>query len=198
VVAYDDAGGPYAARLWWMLRWLGRDGVAVLDGGINRWVAEGRALTKALPRATPTTFRPLQRDDTKVDVNFIFAHLNRPDVLVVDARAAERYQGLSETIDPVAGHIPGAVNRFFKGNLATDGRFKPTQQLRQEFAALLGERAPEQVINQCGSGVTAAHNLLAMEIAGLNGSKLYPGSWSEWCADPARPTEKSIGASSGS
>jgi thiosulfate/3-mercaptopyruvate sulfurtransferase len=190
VVAYDDAGGPYAARLWWMLRWIGHEAVAVLDGGINQWQKDGRALTRDIPQAYAAQFAPRISDAMRVDASYIVDHLGKPDALVVDARAEERYRGLAETIDPVAGHIPGAVNRFFKDNLDAAGRFKPAAQLRREFDALLGGRPATQVINQCGSGVTAAHNLLAMEIAGLKGSKLYPGSWSEWCADPARPVAR--------
>ncbi len=190
VIAYDDAGGPYAARLWWLLRWLGHDQVAILDGGINKWLAEGRVVDRALPSARPTTLVARRIDGMTVDVNSILANLQQPNSIVVDARAPERYRGESEPIDPVAGHIPGALNRVFKNNLNPDGAFKTAATLKEEFAKLLGGKGPSQVINQCGSGVTACHNLLAMEIAGLSGSKLYPGSWSEWCADPARPVAK--------
>lgn len=186
VIAYDDAGGPYAARLWWLLRWLGHDRVAVLDGGINKWLAEGRAIDPVPPIAIAKTFIPKQREGMTVDTDFVMANLKQPTAVVVDARAPERYRGETEPIDPVAGHIPGALNRVFKNNLNADGTFKTTATLKQEFNDLLGGKSPGQVINQCGSGVTACHNLFAMEIAGLGGSKLYPGSWSEWCADPAR------------
>jgi thiosulfate/3-mercaptopyruvate sulfurtransferase len=190
VIAYDDAGGPYAARLWWLLRWLGHDNVAVLDGGINKWLAEDRAVNSDVPTATPAAFVANQKTGMTVDANLILANISKPSAVVVDARAPERYRGETEPIDPVAGHIPGALNRVFKNNLNADGTFKSAAILKQEFAALLGTKSPGQVINQCGSGVTACHNLFAMEIAGLSGSTLYPGSWSEWCADPARPVAK--------
>ena len=190
VIAYDDAGGPYAARLWWLLRWLGHDNVAILDGGINKWLAEGRAIERASPKAIPETFLATQKNNMTADANFIMANLTLPASIVVDARAPERYRGETEPIDPVAGHIPGALNRLFKNNLNADGTFKTAATLKREFAELIGAKSPDQVINQCGSGVTACHNLFAMEIAGLSGSKLYPGSWSEWCADPSRPVAK--------
>ena len=190
VIAYDDAGGPYAARLWWMLRWLGHDQVSILDGGINQWIAEGRAIDQTLPKTMPKIFVARQNDNMRVDANFILNNLNSPDAVVIDARTPERYRGETEPVDPVAGHIPGALNRLFKNNLNADGTFKTGTELRQEFSDLLGQTKPAQVINQCGSGVTACHNLFAMELAGLQGAKLYPGSWSEWCADPARPVAK--------
>ena len=187
VIAYDDAGGPYAARLWWLLRWLGHDNVAVLDGGINKWLAEGRPTDRNLPTARPATFVATPKNAMTVDADFLMANIKQSTSVVVDARAPERYRGETEPIDPVAGHIPGALNRLFKNNLNADGTFKTAATLKQEFSELLSGKPPSQVINQCGSGVTACHNLLALEIAGLSGSKLYPGSWSEWCADPARP-----------
>jgi thiosulfate/3-mercaptopyruvate sulfurtransferase len=190
VIAYDDAGGPYAARLWWLLRWAGHDNVAVLDGGINKWQAEGRAVDRTSPITRPATFAAKLKDGMTVDANFILANIKQPSAIVVDARAPERYRGEMEPVDPVAGHIPGALNRLFKNNLNADGTFKPVATLKQEFAELLKGKSPGEVVNQCGSGVTACHNLFAMEIAGLSGSKLYPGSWSEWCADPARPVAK--------
>ena len=190
VIAYDDAGGPYAARLWWLLRWLGHDQVAVLDGGINKWLTEGRSVDRSVPTSTPATFVAQRKAGMTVDADFVVANIEQPTAIVIDARAPERYRGDTEPIDPVAGHIPGAVNRVFKNNLNADGAFKTAAALKQEFAQLLGAKPPGQVINQCGSGVTACHNLFAMEIAGLSGSKLYPGSWSEWCADPARPVAK--------
>ena len=190
VIAYDDAGGPYAARLWWLLRWLGHDQVAVLDGGINKWLAEGRATDRNAPAARPMTFAAKQKHDMTVDADFVMTNIKQLASVVVDARAPERFRGDTEPIDPVAGHIPGALNRVFKNNLNADGTFKTAVTLKQEFSELLRGKLPGQVINQCGSGVTACHNLFAMEIAGLGGSKLYPGSWSEWCADPARPVVK--------
>jgi thiosulfate/3-mercaptopyruvate sulfurtransferase len=186
VVAYDAQGGAYAARAWWLLRWLGHDAVAVLDGGLAKWVRENRPVTAELPRLMPTTFTP-RPGSGAVDAAFLLAHLRDPAVRVVDARAADRYRGENETLDPVAGHIPGSVNRFLRENLDPSGRFKPPAVLREEWDALLGGRSPDAIIHSCGSGVAACHNLLAMELAGLSGSRLYPGSWSEWIADPARP-----------
>ena len=190
VIAYDDAGGPYATRLWWLLRWLGHDNLSLLDGGINKWNAESRAIERTTPGAKPASFVATQKNGMTVDAHFILANIEQPAAIVVDARAPERYRGETEPIDPVAGHIPGALNRVFKNNLNADGTFKSAAALQQEFSAMLGATPASQVINQCGSGVTACHNLFAMEIAGLSGSKLYPGSWSEWCADPERPTAK--------
>jgi thiosulfate/3-mercaptopyruvate sulfurtransferase len=185
VVAYDEQAGATAARLWWMLRWLGHDAVAVLDGGLAKWRREARPETAALPQVVPARFEPRPRPHA-VDVGFVAAHLQDPGTRLVDARSAERYRGEAEPIDPVAGHIPGSLNRFVRENLDR-GTFKPPERLREEFLALLGGAAPEAVVHSCGSGVAACHNLLAMEIAGLAGSRLYPGSWSEWIADPARP-----------
>jgi len=186
VVAYDDAGGGYALRLWWMLRWLGHEKVALLDGGYPLWVKEGRPVTKDVPPRRAGVFVPKPHLGDFVDVHYVERFAAAPTTKLIDARAAERFAGSQETIDPVAGHIPGAVNRFWKENLAADGRFKPAERLRSEYEPLLAGLAPGQVVHMCGSGVTACHNLFAMELAGLAGSKLYPGSWSEWCADPAR------------
>jgi thiosulfate/3-mercaptopyruvate sulfurtransferase len=187
VVAYDAQGGAYAARLWWLLRWLGHDSVAVLDGGLAAWQAAGHALSVDAPAAAPGSFRAQPPLATAVGTQAVLANLTNRDHLVIDARAADRYRGENETIDPVGGHIPGARNRFFKDNLSADGRFLSGHDLRAAFAAVLGGTLPERVILQCGSGVTACHNALAMEIAGLHGAALYGGSWSEWCADPGRP-----------
>ncbi|MBI5784770.1 MAG: sulfurtransferase [Rhodocyclales bacterium] len=187
VVAYDNEGGIFASRLWWMLRWLGHDRVALLDGGLPGWRRARQALVTEVPSVAPASFVPRPQPLT-VDADFVLATLESPDILVVDARAPERYSGEQETLDPVGGHIPGAANRFYFDNLDDAGcYFKPVDELRAEFGALLAGRDPVKVVQQCGSGVTACHNLLAMEIAGLTGSRLYPGSWSEWCADPARP-----------
>jgi len=186
VVALDRQGGPYAARLWWMLRWMGHDAVAVLDGGLAAWTAAGGTLDAAVPRPRPAADYPLRpRLAAAVTTTELERALGR--VRLIDARSAERFRGEAEPIDPVAGHIPGASHRFHKDNLGPDGRFKPAAALRAEYEALLGRLAPAQAVHQCGSGVTACHNLLAMEHAGLPGSALYPGSWSEWSADPARP-----------
>lgn len=186
VVVYDDAGGMIAGRLWWLLRWLGHDRVALLDGGFPLWQAEGRPVD-AMPAARPVARFSGQPRDGAVDTAWLLAHLGRPELCLVDARGADRFRGENETIDPVGGHIPGARNRCFKDNLEADGRFKPAAVLHAEYLALLAGNAPTEVVMQCGSGVSACLNLLAMEIAGLRGAKLYPGSWSEWCADPARP-----------
>lgn len=189
-VAYDASGGCYAARLWWMLRWMGHDAAAVLDGGWDAWVGDGREVTGEVVRPTARgDFRAVPRA-LSVDASYVENAIGKPDVLVVDARSADRFRGENETLDPVGGHIPGARNRFFKQNLAPDGRFKPAGQLKQEFCALINPLPPGHVVHQCGSGVTACHNLLAMEVAGLSGSRLYPGSWSEWCSDPRRPVAR--------
>ena len=187
VVAYDASGGYYAARLWWMLRWLGHDAAAVLDGGWNAWVGAGESVTAQLPQVRPATFLPRPRPGLMLDATSISAVSGKTRSLLLDARAPNRYRGENETLDPVAGHIPGAANRFFQLNLDSGGKFRPAAALKQEFTALLGSAAPESVTHYCGSGVTACHNLLAMEVAGLPGSRLYPGSWSEWCSDPSRP-----------
>jgi thiosulfate/3-mercaptopyruvate sulfurtransferase len=189
VVAYDDDGGMIAARLWWLLRWLGHDRVALLDGGIRQWVKEGRALTSERPNPVPALFE-VERRDGVVSSDEVLASLDRSDLCLVDARAPDRFRGENETLDPVGGHIPGARNRFFRDNLDADGCFRPAPELRREFLALLAGVDAEQSVMQCGSGVTACHNLLAMEIAGLHGARLHAGSWSEWCADPLRPVAR--------
>jgi thiosulfate/3-mercaptopyruvate sulfurtransferase len=188
VVAYDAHGGMFAARLWWLLRWLGHEAVAVLDGGMAAWEAAGQQLTtevRTRPRGSFSVRAPFV---PTVTVREVLDNLESGKRIVIDARAADRYRGENETIDPVGGHIPGAKNRFFKDNLGADGRFKDAAQLREELGALVDD--PEAAIMQCGSGVTACHNLLALEVAGLPGAALYPGSWSEWVGDPARPVAK--------
>ncbi|MCF7687679.1 MAG: sulfurtransferase [Cephaloticoccus sp.] len=191
IVAYDDVGGQYAARLWWMARWLGLTQVAVLDGGLGKWMADGLPLTAAEPPVRGSGYFGVQfgatRSCTAAEVS---SGLAAGTCLVLDARAPERFRGEVEPIDRVAGHIPSAVNRPYKSNLNSDLTMRPPGELRQEFAHLLGPRRPDQVIHQCGSGITACVNLLAMEYAGLAGSALYVGSWSEWIADPARPIAK--------
>ena len=189
-VALDRQGGVYAARLWWMLRWIGHAEVAVLDGGVAAWTAAGGSTTTATTPAPASAqagdpWPAAESLQSVIDADQVAAGLGR--LRVVDARAAERFRGDIEPLDPVAGHIPGALNRCFKDNVAAEGRFKPASLLRAEFEALLGGQPAAQVVHQCGSGVTACHNLLAMEHAGWHGSLLYPGSWSEWSADPARP-----------
>jgi thiosulfate/3-mercaptopyruvate sulfurtransferase len=188
VVAYDAHGGMFAARLWWLLRWLGHEAVAVLDGGMAAWQSLGKPLTAEVPakaHGNITVRAPFVPTVTVVDV---LDNLDKGGRTVIDARAPDRFRGENETIDPVGGHIPGAKNRFFKDNLLPDGRFKDAATLRDEFAPLIED--PKQAIMQCGSGVTACHNLLALEVAGLPGAALYPGSWSEWVGDPARPVAK--------
>jgi thiosulfate/3-mercaptopyruvate sulfurtransferase len=185
VVAYDAHGGMFAARLWWLLRWVGHGAVAVLDGGMAAWQAQGLPLTAAVPAPAHGTITARAPLVPTVDANEVLANVGSGQRVVVDARSPDRFRGENETIDPVGGHIPGARNRFFKDNLDADGRFKDAARLKAELAGVVGE--PSQAIMQCGSGVTACHNLLALEVAGLPGAALYPGSWSEWCADPARP-----------
>ncbi|MGB9150061.1 MAG: sulfurtransferase [Burkholderiales bacterium] len=191
VVAYDDQGGMFAARLWWLLRWLGHENVALLDGGITKWQAEMRAVDAHIPQPRAKIFLPA-KGLQHVTVDYVSQHLHQPDMCLIDARAPDRFAGQNETLDPLAGHIPGAVNRFFKGNLNADGSFKNADVLKKEFLILLGNNSPQQVVHQCGSGVTSCLNLFAMELAALHGSKLYAGSWSEWCADSARPIKRGM------
>jgi len=189
VVCYDTAGGAMAARLWWLLRWAGHPAAAVLDGGLPAWREAGHGLESGRPvppRPGAFTLRPALA--ATVAYEDVRANLDAPDPrLVVDARAPDRFRGQNETLDAVGGHIPGAANRFLRDNLQSDGRFKPPGQLRAEFGAVLGDTPASRVVSQCGSGVTACHNLLAMEIAGLSGAALYPGSWSEWSSRPGSP-----------
>jgi thiosulfate/3-mercaptopyruvate sulfurtransferase len=187
IVAYDASGGQVAGRLWWLARWLGHDKVALLDGGWQAAVEAALPIEKREPSVTRGRFERTPPREQPVELEAVQAARIDSDWLIIDARAADRYAGQNETIDPVAGHIPGAVNRFWQLNLQTDGRFKPAEQLRSEFAALLGGRAPANVVVQCGSGVTACHHLLAMQRAGIAGARLYPGSWSQWITDATRP-----------
>jgi len=187
VVAYDQGSGAYAARLWWLLRWVGHTRVAVLDGGYAAWLAAGLPVRAAAESRAATTFTARASELSTVAAGDIEPALERGEIVLVDARAADRFAGENETIDRVAGHVPGAVNQPFAGNLDAHGRFLPASQLARRWQALLGARAPSEIVSMCGSGVTACHNLLALEIAGLNGARLYPGSWSEWIRDPARP-----------
>lgn len=191
VVVYDDLNGSFAARAWWLLRWVGHSAVAVLDGGFKGWMSaggplatgeQGRAAFSSAPQATVDP-------DAVLDAAQVAAWLRDPRRLLVDARAAERFAGSVEPIDSVAGHIAGAVNHPFTQNLDEDGRFLPAAQLRERWLAQLAGRSPADVVAMCGSGVTACHNLLSLEIAGLSGARLYAGSWSEWIRDPSRPIE---------
>jgi thiosulfate/3-mercaptopyruvate sulfurtransferase len=188
IVCYDAANGSTAARLWWMLRWVGHQKVAVLDGGLAKWMKEGRPVDSVVPQFKPTSY-PGKRSLVALDAPSL--HKNLKGAVLVDARAPARWRGEQEPIDPEAGRIPGARNRFNMENLQPDGTFKPSEQLKLEWEAAMGGGTPSELIHYCGSGVAACHNLLAMEVAGLTGGKLYPGSWSEWIADPARPREKS-------
>lgn len=190
VVVYDGGNAMYAGRLWWMLRWLGHRDVRVLDGGIAQWQKDGHAIETQPNTLKAATFVATANDAMRLTAAETLAALSDNGRRILDARALERYRGEVEPVDPVAGHIPGAFNRAFALNLR-DGVFKPADELRREFETILAGRAPEQLIHQCGSGVSACANMIAMEHAGLTGSKLYAGSWSEWCADPARPVARS-------
>ena len=187
-VCYDAGPGAMAARLWWMLRWIGHENVAVLDGGFAKWTKEGRPVSVDVPLFTRFNYPIRARQDLAVDVTTVARNLKNSFLL--DARAPVRYRGEQEPIDPVAGRIPGAANRFNMDNLTPEGTFKSSPVLKRELESTLQGRSPAEVIHYCGSGVAACHNLLAMEIAGLGGGKLYAGSWSEWSADPTRPQER--------
>lgn len=190
-VVYDRQGANYCGRLWWMLKWLGHANVAVLDGGWQAWQAAGGASVQgAEAPAAAGTFAIGNALVQLVDVDTVAKQLGTGRQLVLDARGAPRFRGEVEPIDPVAGHIPGALNRPFNMNLDADGRFKDAATLRAEFTALLGQRDPATVVHHCGSGVSAVPNILAMQVAGLGPTALFAGSWSEWCSDPARPVAK--------
>jgi thiosulfate/3-mercaptopyruvate sulfurtransferase len=192
VVAYDQDSGMFASRLWWLMRWLGHDAVAVLDGGFAKWVAEGRAISVAAaphddhPRPE---FHAAPRRDMTITIDEVAAHARDADWRLLDARAPERYRGEVEPIDPVAGHIPGAASYFFQRNLDERGTLRTPEDLRARFAPYINGIVPEHIVSYCGSGVQACHNLLALEHAGVTGAKLYPGSWSQWVSDRSRPVE---------
>ena len=190
-VAYDRQGANYSGRLWWLLKWVGHEAVAVLDGGLQAWQAAGGAMEVGDGPGYSASNYPLASASIAwVATDDVVNNLGRPTQTILDARARPRYLGEVEPIDPVAGHIPGALNRPFADNLDATGRFKSADQLRQEFETLLAGRDPATVVHHCGSGVSAVPNVLAMEIAGLGRTRLYAGSWSEWCSDPARPVAK--------
>jgi thiosulfate/3-mercaptopyruvate sulfurtransferase len=189
VVAYDQDSGMYASRLWWMLRWMGHDGAAVLDGGLAKWLAEGRPTRAGRERRETHAFQAKVRSEMVANASEVAALLNRKDARLIDGRAPERFRGENETLDKKAGHIPGAANHFFKWNVRDDNTFRPGSEIRARIGQALGGVPPEDAVCYCGSGVTACHNLLAMERAGLTGARLYPGSWSEWSSDPSRPTD---------
>ncbi len=190
VVVYDDAGGAIAARAWWMLRLIGHHVVAVLDGGLPAWLAAGFAGDSEIPQPKPTLVVANFATSKIVYFGELSQNLQSENVLLLDARGAPRFRGEVEPMDPVAGHIPGAINRPFSSNLAADGSFKSAALLRDEFSALLGRYSPDTLIHSCGSGVTACHNLLAMERAGLAGSRVFAPSWSGWISDPVRPVAR--------
>lgn len=194
-VVYDRSGATYCGRLWWMLKWVGHEAVAVLDGGMQAWQAAGGQLASGLEPTCPRSQFALGSElRSLVTVEQVLDRLGRPDQTIIDARGAPRYRGESEPVDPVAGHIPGALNRPFTDNVGPDGKFKSPSILRQEFERLLDGRHPTSVVHQCGSGGSALNNALAMECAGFPPAPLYAGSWSEWCSDPGRPIATSQGA----
>jgi thiosulfate/3-mercaptopyruvate sulfurtransferase len=190
VVVYDGGSMMFVGRAWWMLRWLGHDAVCGLDGGYAAWENERRAVSSQAPVPLPSNFAPSIRDHTQVATEVVLSGLAQRAHLLIDARSPERYRGDVEPIDPVAGHIPGAQNRPFGRNLGTNGKLLPVEQLRAQFNDLLAGRAPSKVVHTCGSGVSSIANMMAMEHAGLNGSRLYVGSWSAWSADASRPMAK--------
>jgi thiosulfate/3-mercaptopyruvate sulfurtransferase len=194
VVAYDQDSGMFASRLWWLLRWLGHDASAVLDGGFAKWTAEMRPTTSGEERRAPASFEAAPRPHMVVDAGAVQRVIDSRGSRLVDARAPERYRGNTEPIDRVGGHIPGAANHFYQWNLDEHGTFRTPAELRERMRMAIGDTPPDRVISYCGSGVTACHNLLALEHAGLTGAKLYPGSWSEWSADPRRPIERGHGS----
>jgi len=190
VVIYDQDSAMYASRLWWMLRWLGHDAAAVLDGGLAKWTAEGRPTASGMEHREPREFAAAPRAEMIVDIRRVSLSLTTGETTLVDARAPERYRGETEPIDKMPGHIPGAANHFFQWNLDERGMFRTPSDLRERMERSIGDVPADRLVCYCGSGVTACHNLLALEHAGLTGAKLYPGSWSEWSADPSRPVER--------
>jgi len=187
VIAYDDAGGAIAARLWWMLHWVGHEAAAVLNGGLKAWLAAGLPLEVDERRPTPATFVARPRAEQAVTLDELVPALADRSVVLVDARSADRFAGQNETLDPVAGHIPGARNHPFMSNLDAERRFLPPRVLRERWSKTLADASADRVVTMCGSGVTACHDLLALQIAGFSGARLYPGSWSEWIRDARRP-----------
>lgn len=190
VVLYDDSFGSMAVRMWWMLKWMGHEAAALLDGGLPKWRREGRPLTADPPEIFPTVFAARPDRGMWASAMEVAEGLAKGTIRLIDARAPERFHGEKETIDPVAGHVPGAVNHPFEDNLGLDGTFLPEEALAEAYRALLNGVPAGKIVQMCGSGVTACHNLLAMEMAGFKGARLYPGSWSEWIADPLRPVAR--------
>ena len=196
VVAYDQDSGMFASRLWWLLRWLGHEAVAVLDGGFGKWVAEGRPTSvagEARDDARDEFHALPPRLDMTIGIDDVSAHAHDGDWRLLDARAPERYRGEVEPMDPVAGHIPGAASYFFQRNIDERGTLRTPEDLRARFAPYINGIAPEHIVCYCGSGVQACHNLLALEHAGVSGARLYPGSWSQWVSDRSRPVETGLG-----
>jgi len=187
IICYDDMSGAFAARMWWLLKWLGHNDVAVLDGGIDKWIASNYALEAELQSQTASSFAATANDAMWVDINFVQQELAANNIKLLDARSSERYTGEDKKTDPVPGHVPGAISFPFAANLNKQGMFLSAAELKQRFAAEFAEGQHDQVINMCGSGVTACHNLLAMSVAGLPMTRLYVGSWSEWIKDSNRP-----------
>jgi thiosulfate/3-mercaptopyruvate sulfurtransferase len=187
VVVYDDSYGSIACRMWWLLRWLGHPGVALLDGGYPKWTREKRPVTADVPEPHKAACACLPETSQIAVAEDVLHASQTGDAIILDARSDRRFTGEYEPADPVAGHVPGALNLQFEDNLDVDGTFLPPEALRETYQALLKGKPTWQVIHMCGSGVTACHNVLAMEIAGLPGSRLYAGSWSQWITDPARP-----------
>jgi thiosulfate/3-mercaptopyruvate sulfurtransferase len=193
IIIYDNQSCMYAVRMWWMLRATGHKNIRLLNGGYASWLAagfSGETTEHHRPNSSPASLGNADAYKDTLLASDILNNLSSKKFVVLDARSADRFRGENETLDPVGGHIPGAINRFFKQNLDINGQFKSADVLAKEFADLLGETPSESIIHQCGSGITACHNMFAMELAGLKSSMIYPGSWSEWCADPARPIEK--------
>jgi thiosulfate/3-mercaptopyruvate sulfurtransferase len=189
VIAYDQEAGAFASRLWWMLRYLGHDAVAVLDGGFAKWTHEERPVGGGIERRQPAHFTARPRQHMRVTVDDTLAHLGDPSVLLIDARSPERYAGKPDPLDNVYGHIPGARNRYYRHNVTEAGTMRSAGELRADFENVLAGARSDQVVMYCGSGITACHNLLAMEHVGLHGARLFAGSWSEWESDPNRPIE---------
>jgi thiosulfate/3-mercaptopyruvate sulfurtransferase len=191
VIAYDQDVGAFASRLWWMLRYLGHDAVAVLDGGFAKWTSEGRPVRGGIQTRAPARFTPRLREEMRVSVDETVAHLGDPSVLLIDARSPDRFAGKPDPLDTIYGHIPGARNRYYRNNVSDAGTLRSGGELRADFEQVLAGSPASQVVMYCGSGITACHNLLAMEHAGLHGARLFAGSWSEWESDPGRPVERS-------
>ncbi len=188
IIAYDSSGGIYGARLWWMLRWAGHQRIAVLNGGWQAWISQSFEVTKIEKQINPRSFTP-NAQMLNVDEEQILKSSDE-EFCLIDARSNDRFHGIGEKLDPVGGHIPGALNRYYENNLDDQGFFKTNSELRKEFSNLIDPTNPKNVVHTCGSGISACHNLIAMESSGLKGSRLYPGSWSAWVADKKRPIAK--------